>query len=80
MATNGAPASGGGPPATLIYNDWYPAMRSEGLRGKQLKTALLLGIPMVLGRKDGRAAVCDARHLPAPRDSAVVRVVRRADA
>ena len=24
------------PPTTLLYNDWYPAMRSEPLRGKKL--------------------------------------------
>jgi phenylpropionate dioxygenase-like ring-hydroxylating dioxygenase large terminal subunit len=41
-----------GPPATLIYNDWYPAMRSEALQGKQMVTAMLLGIPMVLGRRE----------------------------
>jgi phenylpropionate dioxygenase-like ring-hydroxylating dioxygenase large terminal subunit len=69
MATNGVPASAGGPPATLIFNDWYPAMRSEGLRGKQLRTALLMGIPMVLGRRaDGRLFAmrdnCPHRGIP----------------
>ena len=39
------------PATTLLYNDWYPAMRSEGLRGKELRTAMLMGIPLVLGRK-----------------------------
>jgi phenylpropionate dioxygenase-like ring-hydroxylating dioxygenase large terminal subunit len=37
---------------TLLYDDWYPAMRSAPLRGKQMSTAMLLGIPLVLGRKD----------------------------
>jgi phenylpropionate dioxygenase-like ring-hydroxylating dioxygenase large terminal subunit len=36
----------------LIYNDWYPAMRSDALRGKKLSTAMLLGIPLVLGRRE----------------------------
>jgi phenylpropionate dioxygenase-like ring-hydroxylating dioxygenase large terminal subunit len=40
------------PPATLIYNDWYPAMRSDSLAGKKLRTTMLMGIPMVLGRRD----------------------------
>lgn len=40
------------PATTLIYNDWYPALRSEVLRSKQLVTTMLMGIPMVLGRKD----------------------------
>jgi phenylpropionate dioxygenase-like ring-hydroxylating dioxygenase large terminal subunit len=39
------------PAATLIYDDWYPALRSELLSGKKMVTALLLGIPLVLGRK-----------------------------
>ena len=39
-----------GPAATLLYDDWYPAMRSDRLRGKHLETAMLLGIPLVLGR------------------------------
>ncbi len=38
------------PPATLIYDDWYPAMRSDRLRGRQTATAMLLGIPLLLGR------------------------------
>lgn len=38
------------PAATLIYNDWYPALRSDRLRGRETATALLLGIPLLLGR------------------------------
>ena len=38
------------PPATLIYDDWYPALRSERLRGRETATAMLLGIPLLLGR------------------------------
>ena len=41
-----------GPDTALIYNDWYPAMRSSELRGKKMATVMLLGIPLVLGRKD----------------------------
>jgi phenylpropionate dioxygenase-like ring-hydroxylating dioxygenase large terminal subunit len=40
-----------GPDTSLIYNDWYPAMRSDKLRGRKMATAMLLGIPLVLGRK-----------------------------
>jgi phenylpropionate dioxygenase-like ring-hydroxylating dioxygenase large terminal subunit len=39
------------PSATLIYDDWYPALRSDQLTGKKMVTTLLLGIPLVLGRK-----------------------------
>jgi phenylpropionate dioxygenase-like ring-hydroxylating dioxygenase large terminal subunit len=38
------------PPASLIYDDWYPAMRSDQLRGRQTATAMLLGLPLLLGR------------------------------
>jgi phenylpropionate dioxygenase-like ring-hydroxylating dioxygenase large terminal subunit len=48
-----APSSavGSAPAATLLYDDWYPALRSDRLRGKRLITAMLLGIPLVLGRR-----------------------------
>jgi phenylpropionate dioxygenase-like ring-hydroxylating dioxygenase large terminal subunit len=70
MATNlttiGTPQ---GPVTTLIYNDWYPAMRSDLLQGKKLVTAMLMGIPMVLGRRaDGRIFAmrdsCPHRGIP----------------
>ena len=41
------------PSAELIYDDWYPAMRSAELRGKRMMKTTLLGIPVVLGRKAG---------------------------
>ncbi len=36
--------------AALIYDDWYPAIRSDRLRRGQIATAMLLGIPLLLGR------------------------------
>jgi phenylpropionate dioxygenase-like ring-hydroxylating dioxygenase large terminal subunit len=53
----------------LIYDDWYPAMRSAGLGGKKLATATLMGIPLVLGRRtDGRIFAmrdsCPHRGIP----------------
>lgn len=39
-----------GPSATLIYEDWYPALRTDSLRKDKVATAMLLGIPLVLGR------------------------------
>lgn len=38
------------PPATLIYDDWYPAIRSDRLRSGKMTTVSLLGIPIVMGR------------------------------
>ncbi|MDR3742390.1 MAG: Rieske 2Fe-2S domain-containing protein, partial [Terracidiphilus sp.] len=40
-----------GPSATLIYDDWYPALRTSTLRPGKLATAMLLDIPLVLGRR-----------------------------
>ena len=47
---NAAPAAPATPPATLIYDDWYVAMRSDRLRAGHTATATLLGIPLLLGR------------------------------
>ncbi len=44
-----APSS---PTTTLLYDDWYPALRSDLLSGRQTATALLLGIPLLLGRTE----------------------------
>ncbi len=40
-----------GPTTTLIYDDWYPAIRSSEISGKRIAKAMLLGIPLVMGRK-----------------------------
>jgi phenylpropionate dioxygenase-like ring-hydroxylating dioxygenase large terminal subunit len=59
----------GGPAAALIYDDWYPALRSDLLRGNKLRTAMLLDLPLVLGRRsDGRIFAmrdsCPHRGIP----------------
>ncbi len=58
-----------GPTATLIYDDWYPALRTDRLRPRKLTKAMLLGIPLVLGRRgDGRVFAmrdsCPHRGIP----------------
>jgi phenylpropionate dioxygenase-like ring-hydroxylating dioxygenase large terminal subunit len=58
-----------GPPAELIFGDWYPAVRSRELRAGKMATALLLGVPLVLGRKnDGKLFamrdLCPHRGIP----------------
>ena len=45
-----------GPTATLLYDDWYPALRTDTLRHGKLAKAMLLGIPLVLGRSKRRAS------------------------
>ena len=58
-----------GPVTELIFGDWYPAMRAGELgRGKTAKV-LLLGVPLLLGRKkDGKIFamrdLCPHRGIP----------------
>lgn len=67
----GAPAQGPmqAPAATLLYDDWYPALRTARLKRGKLATATLLDIPLVLGRRgDGRVFAmrdnCPHRGIP----------------
>jgi nitrite reductase/ring-hydroxylating ferredoxin subunit len=58
-----------GPTATLIHDDWYPALRTDTLRPGKMATAMLLDIPLVLGRRtDGRVFAmrdsCPHRGIP----------------
>jgi len=58
-----------GPSATLIYDDWYPALRTGILQDRKLAKVMLLGIPLVLGRhQDGRVFAlrdsCPHRGIP----------------
>ena len=41
-----------GPTAELVFGDWYPALRADELQRGKTKTALLLGHPLLLGRKN----------------------------
>jgi phenylpropionate dioxygenase-like ring-hydroxylating dioxygenase large terminal subunit len=58
-----------GPTAMPIYDDWYPALRTGTLRPGKLTKAMLLDIPLVLGRRDdGRVFAlrdsCPHRGIP----------------
>ena len=57
------------PPAELIFGEWYPAERAETLRIGKTATTLLLGVPLLLGRKtDGSVFamrdLCPHRGIP----------------
>src|SRR5258708_12311859 len=42
--------------AGFLWDFWYPAMRSEGIYGKNLAKAMLSEVPLVLGRTtEGKA-------------------------
>ncbi len=47
---NRAQAAVSGPTATLLYDDWYPALRASEVGGKRMAKTMLLGIPLVVGR------------------------------
>jgi phenylpropionate dioxygenase-like ring-hydroxylating dioxygenase large terminal subunit len=58
-----------GPPAEMIFGEWYPAMRAEGLKRGGTAITTLLGIPMLVGRKnDGKLFamrdLCPHRGIP----------------
>jgi phenylpropionate dioxygenase-like ring-hydroxylating dioxygenase large terminal subunit len=55
--------------AGFLWDFWYPALRSTEVRGNQLKTAMLLEVPLVLGRNSEGAAfamrdACPHRGIP----------------
>jgi phenylpropionate dioxygenase-like ring-hydroxylating dioxygenase large terminal subunit len=67
----GGPRDGVGsaPPTELIFGDWYPAVRSDILRKGRMTKSMLLGVPLVLGRKnDGKLFalrdLCPHRGIP----------------
>ena len=58
-----------GPATELLFGDWYPAARAETLPLAKMSTTLLLGIPVLLGRKrDGTLFamrdLCPHRGIP----------------
>jgi phenylpropionate dioxygenase-like ring-hydroxylating dioxygenase large terminal subunit len=63
------PLATGKEDAGFLWDFWYPALRSAQIKGKNLTTAMLLEIPLVLGRtSDGKAFAmrdsCPHRGIP----------------
>ncbi len=57
------------PEAGFLWDFWYPAVRSSEIRGTKLVTAMLLEVPLVLGRtSEGKAFAmrdsCPHRGMP----------------
>src|ERR1700737_5503201 len=68
---SGAPAGEPERDADLgfLWDFWYPALRSTEIVGKRLATAMLLEVPLVLGRTSGGQAFamrdsCHHRGIP----------------
>ncbi len=71
LQINGAPESDPARETDLgfLWDFWYPALRSTEITGKRLATAMLLEVPLVLGRtSDGKAFAmrdsCPHRGIP----------------
>ncbi len=67
LQTQNDPASTADP--GFLWDFWYPALRSSEIRGKNLATAMLLEVPLVLGRtSEGHAFAmrdsCPHRGIP----------------
>jgi phenylpropionate dioxygenase-like ring-hydroxylating dioxygenase large terminal subunit len=63
-----APANSA-PPAEMIFDDWYPALRCDKLRKGSRETILLLGVPLLIGRKNNGSLfalrdLCPHRGIP----------------
>src|SRR5215510_5894983 len=59
----------GAPDAGFLWDFWYPAARSSEIHGRELLTAMLLEVPLVVGRTDdGRVFAmrdaCPHRGIP----------------
>jgi nitrite reductase/ring-hydroxylating ferredoxin subunit len=57
------------PPAELIFGDWYPALRADTLKRGATAVTTLLGIPLLVGRKDNGVLfalrdLCPHRGIP----------------
>jgi phenylpropionate dioxygenase-like ring-hydroxylating dioxygenase large terminal subunit len=68
IATMNAPAAAVSDPG-MLWDFWYPALRSSEIRGRGLVKAMLLEVPLVLGRDEqGRAFAtrdnCPHRGIP----------------
>jgi phenylpropionate dioxygenase-like ring-hydroxylating dioxygenase large terminal subunit len=71
LQANGAAASEPAPEADpgFLWDFWYPALRSREITGKRLATAMLLEVPLVLGRTSAGKAFamrdsCPHRGIP----------------
>jgi phenylpropionate dioxygenase-like ring-hydroxylating dioxygenase large terminal subunit len=58
-----------GPAAELVFGDWYPACRASTLQAGRARTVLLLGIPLLVGRRSDRGLfalrdLCPHRGIP----------------
>src|ERR1700689_948638 len=51
--SDSTPPKSSDPASDMLWGFWYPALRSDQLRGRKLERAMLLEVPLVLGRDAG---------------------------
>jgi phenylpropionate dioxygenase-like ring-hydroxylating dioxygenase large terminal subunit len=69
MNENAPPKSGNAHASEMLWGFWYPALRSGKVRGRKLERAMLLDVPLVIGRDGQRKPfalrdVCPHRAFP----------------
>ncbi len=67
--------AGGGPPAEMVFGDWYPALRAEGLKRGDTAVDDAVGDSDAGGPQERWCVVCDAGSVSASWDSSVGGVV-----
>jgi phenylpropionate dioxygenase-like ring-hydroxylating dioxygenase large terminal subunit len=50
LMSDSTPLQSSNPTSDMLWGFWYPALRSDQLRGRKLERAMLLEVPLVLGR------------------------------
>ena len=69
LISDAAPPASQEPDCEMLKGFWYIALRSNHIKGNRLRTAMLLGVPLVVGRNsEGRAFAlrdsCPHRGIP----------------
>ena len=67
--TENSPAKASDGAAQMMWGFWYPALRSSAVRGRKLERAMLLEVPLVIGRDAAGKAfalrdICPHRAFP----------------
>ena len=67
--SDNTPLKSSDPTSDMLWGFWYPALRSDQLRGSKLERAMLLEVPLVLGRDSAGESfalrdVCPHRAFP----------------
>ena len=67
--SEGTPPKSNDGSGEMLWGFWYPALRSDQVRGRKLERAMLLEVPLVIGRDTAGKAfalrdICPHRGVP----------------